>query len=440
MAVYENTRKLPLSRIVAEEQPDIALTGNFYNPGTWTPVCPVKADSEVLYADPYYTYCVLAWNTGNDIAATLVPPLEDIPQANFIANCLAVDGGQPYPYMTYGKDAGGRRGRVACGITKQGEWLTYGCTDGSADAITPEDLRDELATMNLETAIIMDGGRKVNLYIREANILWEGKDPSQNLILIWLEKEEREDMSDKKIFTVVLDAGHDAGNLANASPDQTYYEHDFALDMAKRIKAVLEASSRVKVVETRPDGAAVSLDERCAIEKASGADLFVSLHSNAASVAEGWGTARGWKALIYGLNGARYAAAKAILARVDGVSPAMRKPPIDAAPGYYVLKHTKAPAVLIEHGFHTNQEDVKLLKDPDYRQKLAYAEAAGILDWLGIPVPEFAPEKTEAEQAVEWITATGIMLGNTSGDLMLDQPLTRKQFAVMLWRYEQQHK
>lgn len=239
---------------------------------------------------------------------------------------------------------------------------------------------------------------------------------------------------------VVIDAGHDAGNLANASPDRSYFEHEFALDMAKRMKAVLEASNRVKVVETRPNGAAVSLDERCAIEKASGADLFVSLHSNAESVAEGWGMARGWKALIYGLNGARYAAAKAILARVDEVSPAMRRPPIDAAPGYHLLKHTKAPAVLIEHGFHTNKEDVELLKDPVYRAKLAYAEAAGILDWLGIPVPEFASEKTEAEQAVDWITATGIMLGNTSGDLMLDQPLTRKQFAVMMYRYDQQQK
>ena len=78
-----------------------------------------------------------------------------------------------------------------------------------------------------------------------------------------------------------------------------------------------------------------------------------------------------------------------------------------------------------------------LLKDPVYRQKLAYAEAAGILDWRKIPLPEIVLEKTEAERAVEWITGAGIMLGNTSGDLMLGQPLTRKQFAVMLWRYEQ---
>lgn len=240
------------------------------------------------------------------------------------------------------------------------------------------------------------------------------------------------------MFKIALDAGHDAGNLANASPDKTYYEHEFALDMAKRIKVVLEAAG-VEVVETRPDGAAVALDVRCAIEKASGADLFVSLHSNAANN-DGWSLARGWKVLIYGLNGARYAAARAVQTRVEGVAPAMRIPAIAAAPSYYVLKHTKAPALLIEHGFHTNKEDVELLKDPAYRQKLAYAEAAGILDWLGVPVPEFAPEKTEAEQAVEWITGAGIMLGNTSGDLMLDQPLTRGEFAVMLWRYEQQRK
>ena len=35
--------------------------------------------------------------------------------------------------------------------------------------------------------------------------------------------------------------------LANASPDRSYFEHEFALDMAKRIKAVLEAGG-VKVI------------------------------------------------------------------------------------------------------------------------------------------------------------------------------------------------
>ena len=54
--------------------------------------------------------------------------------------------------------------------------------------------------------------------------------------------------------------------------------------------------------------------------------------------------------------------------------------------------------------------------------------------WTTWALPEPA-EPTEAEKAVEWITSEGIMLGNSAGDLMLDQPLTGKRFAVMLYRY-----
>ena len=57
--MYENDRKLPLSKIVEEEAPDLAFTGAFYNPGTWSPVCPVKADGVVLHADKQYDYWAL---------------------------------------------------------------------------------------------------------------------------------------------------------------------------------------------------------------------------------------------------------------------------------------------------------------------------------------------------------------------------------------------
>ena len=38
---------------------------------------------------------------------------------------------------------------------------------------------------------------------------------------------------------VCLDPGHDAGNLANKSPDGTYYEHVFTLDLGKRLDKLL---------------------------------------------------------------------------------------------------------------------------------------------------------------------------------------------------------
>lgn len=54
--------------------------------------------------------------------------------------------------------------------------------------------------------------------------------------------------------------------------------------------------------------------------------------------------------------------------------------------------------------------------------------------------PNWSLVQSETDEAIEWITSAGIMLGNSSGDLMLDQPITRKQFAVMLYRYDQQKK
>lgn len=40
-----------------------------------------------------------------------------------------------------------------------------------------------------------------------------------------------------------------------------------------------------------------------------------------------------------------------------------------------------------------------------------------------------------AKEAVAWVQSAGIMSGTADGDLMLNQPLTRQQFAAMLWRY-----
>ena len=53
--------------------------------------------------------------------------------------------------------------------------------------------------------------------------------------------------------------------------------------------------------------------------------------------------------------------------------------------GYTVLTKTDAPAVLIEHGFHTSRADVQLLLSPAYRDTLALATAQGVCDFLGVP-------------------------------------------------------
>lgn len=442
--VYENDRKLPLSKIVEEEAPDLAFTGAFYNPGTWSPVCPVKADGVVLHADREYDYWALAWNKAADVGAELIPKGGESPTKNYVANCLLVRAGRPQAKLYYNDDVGGRRGRVAVGLTDT-DWVVYGATDGSSGAQTPEECRDYMAAQGCRFAIMLDGGRKVNYYCREAGVMMEGKDPSQTLILLYLTDEsEEKPVSTKK---VVLDPGHGTQS-ANQSPDGTYIEPEFTLDVAKRMKEILK-SHGVAVTMTRngascPTGAAntADLQYRCDVANAiRDLDLFVSVHTNAAG-GSGWSSAKGWEAHVYSTAGKGAAAAEDMLERVKAAGADVRSSPIVASPFLYVLKHTVAPAVLLECGFHTNQEETALLKDDGYRQKLAQAQAYGILDYLGIdtgdtPEDEEPAELSEADKAVAWGTENGIMFGNSAGDLMLDQPVTRKQFLVMLYRYHQ---
>ncbi len=174
--VYRNTEKLPLSEIVEREKPDIAMTGAFYNADKWAPVCPVKAGGTVLFADPQYSYWAMGWDVGADVLPVLVPPGGESDCRNYVANCLLVRAGRPQQKLYYNDDVGGRRGRVAVGLTKD-TWITYGASDGSSGAMTPEDLRDYMVGQGCQFAIMMDGGGKVNLYVKSENVADPGQGP-----------------------------------------------------------------------------------------------------------------------------------------------------------------------------------------------------------------------------------------------------------------------
>lgn len=441
--VYINREKLTLRQIVEARRPSVAMTAAFYNPGTWAPVCPVKAEGDVLFSSQTDNYWALAWDVGPDVVPELIPPGGAARERNYVANCLLVRNGNPQPKLYYNDDVGGRRGRVAVGLTDT-EWITYGATDGSSGAQTPEECRDYMAKQGVQFAVMMDGGGKVNLYVKKAGIMMEGKDPSQTLILLYLDEDDKEEMPVSEKKTVCLDPGHDAGNTANKSPDGTYYEHEFCLDMGKRIKTHLERCG-VAVTMTRNTGSAVTLSNRCKIANTiQGLDLFVSLHSNAAADS-GWSSAKGWSAYIFSTGGKAETAAKDILEAVKAAGVAVRPTPIVTDPDLYVLKGTVAPAVLIEHAFHTNQEDVENLRDSGWRAAVAAAEAQGIVAYLGLSwvpeetqeepqTPETPAEPTELELAEAYMKDTGIMEGYADGNMHLNDPVTRKQLMLVAYR------
>lgn len=106
------------------------------------------------------------------------------------------------------------------------------------------------------------------------------------------------------------------------------------------------------------------------------ADLFVSIHCNSAANT----AAKGTETYCYSLGGAGEKLARCIqkqivnsLGTVDrGIKTA----------GFYVLKYTDCPAVLVETAFINNLDDEKLLADPKQRDEFARAIARGITDSL----------------------------------------------------------
>ena len=122
MRIYINEKKLPLSAIVEQEAPDLAITGNFYGP-SWVPVCPLKADGQVLECDPEYAYPALCWDKGPDVGVEIVPKGGMSPQRNYIANCAGIYAGQDQPSsMVAMWAAAGAAPAGGCGM---GTWLCW---------------------------------------------------------------------------------------------------------------------------------------------------------------------------------------------------------------------------------------------------------------------------------------------------------------------------
>ena len=92
-----------------------------------------------------------------------------------------------------------------------------------------------------------------------------------------------------KLQTMVVDAGHGGEDNGVRGPKGTL-EKQVTLDAARRLKTLVESRLGVRVVMTRDDDRAVSLDERDAIANNSKADLFLSLHANGSPSASVKGT------------------------------------------------------------------------------------------------------------------------------------------------------
>jgi len=85
------------------------------------------------------------------------------------------------------------------------------------------------------------------------------------------------------IHTIVIDPGHGGKEVGAIGPGGLM-EKDITLAVARKLQAALQSKTNARVVLTRDDDSVVSLDQRTAIANQYHADLFLSVHMNAAVV------------------------------------------------------------------------------------------------------------------------------------------------------------
>lgn len=195
-------------------------------------------------------------------------------------------------------------------------------------------------------------------------------------------------------YYVWLDAGHSKATPGKrntvANPD--FFEYEFNNDIAVKLKKRLEEHGiTVYLTNTTPNGADISLTKRANIAndkwkslgKPSNA-IFVSLHGNASTGA--WAKARGVE--VYHAGNASAKSKELALLLTNQIYNDVKK--IDSgfknrgrkSANFTVIYKALMKAVLIEHGFYDNKEDLALMQN--HRNVFVEADCKAICKYFGI--------------------------------------------------------
>lgn len=178
--------------------------------------------------------------------------------------------------------------------------------------------------------------------------------------------------------TIVVDPGHggsDPGAVAFG-----LFEKDIVLNIGLMLEKKLQASG-VNVVMTRKDDRLIPLREISEIANRHNPDSFVSIHINAATSEKAHGTETYWNRTYSSDESKKLAQSiqKQLIANLHSYDRGVKEA------NFAVIRNTKAPSVLVEIGFITNEEEAKLLNDPIYQELAAEAIYQGLIDYFTQP-------------------------------------------------------
>jgi N-acetylmuramoyl-L-alanine amidase len=218
-------------------------------------------------------------------------------------------------------------------------------------------------------------------------------------------------------FTIVIDAGHGGKDPGASGLEGTLVEKNVTLASAIALRDYLRRDRRFEVILTRETDVFLTLERRILIARDRRADLFISLHADAAPP-----TARVAGATVYTLSEEGGQRARRLLNNDNwSIAPANRAQdqsvldilrdltqrdtknqsavfgqglidqirqvgPVTATShrraGFFVLLSPRVPAVLLEMGFVTDNDDALRLADPQFRARQMSAAARAISSYF----------------------------------------------------------
>ena len=376
--IYLNTGRKSMSAIQEETGADYIINGTLFNMSTFKPNCHLRVDGRTIFS-PSYDVAGYAWNDGPDISIDTLP---DLTQRNYIACTPLILDGKPLSKLTYDAGQGGKRGRTAIGI-KEDRLALYCTRDGGTMTRTPEALRDDLAAAGWESAVMLDGGGSSQCYFKGDTI--KATRVVHDLILVYLKKEEElpvgvKTYSNKKDGNTYLSANFRVKEFACNDGSDKVLISDELVKLLQKIRdhfgdqVIINSAYRTSYYN----------------KKVGGATNSQHIQGTAADIV------------------------------VKGATP------LEVAQYTEYLMHNSGGIGVYQSFTHVDVRASRARWDQRSGKEVL------VSGWPGYEPPA---EKSETDLAVQWVQDAGIMQGNTSGDMMLDSNPTRRQIAIMLYRF-----
>lgn len=193
------------------------------------------------------------------------------------------------------------------------------------------------------------------------------------------------------LCTVVIDAGHGGVDGGTSSADGTL-EKEINLQIAQKLNGTLQAFG-IETVMIRTEDVSIHDDSAKTIRQKKISDLknrlsiinntdnaiYVSIHQNHYSDSKYSGTQ-----IFYSKNNkdSKKLAENIRLPVITYLQKNNTREAKQSGSEIYLLNNAQVPAVMVECGFMSNQNETQLLKNENYQSKLAFTIAVGIIDFI----------------------------------------------------------